>query len=57
MYRLVLFSFLVIILANLVIETIWSLFGSPEFDISRSSINIIYCQVTEILPVIPAMPP
>ena len=45
MYRLVLFSFLVIILTNLIIETVWSLVGSPDFDISRNSINIIYCEV------------
>ena len=46
MYRLVLFSFLVIIMVNLVIETLWSLVGTPEFDISRNSINIIYFQVS-----------
>ena len=46
MYRLVLFSFLIIIGSNLLIETVWSFFGSPEFDISRNSINIIYCQVS-----------
>ena len=45
MYRLVLFSFLIIIGSNLLIETVWSFFGSPEFDIIRNSINIIYCQV------------
>ena len=48
MYRLVLFSFLIVIGSNLIIETVWSFFGSPEFDISRNSINIIYCQVRSL---------
>ena len=55
MYRLVMFYFIIVILLNLIIETIWSQlyqcykdsdwFPVPEFDISRNTTNLIYCQV------------
>jgi len=54
MYRLVIFYFLIIILLNLVMETVISILyykfelkflPEPEFDISRNTTNLIYCQL------------
>eukprot|EP00092_Neocalanus_flemingeri_P031291 GFUD01033987.1.p1 GENE.GFUD01033987.1~~GFUD01033987.1.p1 ORF type:complete len:570 (+),score=65.47 GFUD01033987.1:106-1710(+) len=53
MYRLIIFYFLVIVLLSFAMETMWSMLyrcgitflGSPDFDISRNTTNLIYCQM------------
>ena len=54
MYRLIIFYFIIVLLLNLVLETVWSqlynhglgsFLPAPEFDISRNTTNLIYCQV------------
>jgi len=57
MYRLIIFYFLIIVLMNFVFETVWHLLhkfgatflGSPDFDISRNTTNLIYCQMVTCL--------
>jgi len=50
MYRLIIFYFIIIILVNTIMETIWiKLLGSLNFDISRNTTNLIYCQMVTCL--------
>ena len=57
MYRIIIFYFLIVALFNIILETLWGVmiktffknsrgfFSLPEFDISRNTANLIYCQV------------
>eukprot|EP00090_Calanus_glacialis_P042222 TRINITY_DN74952_c0_g1_i1.p1 TRINITY_DN74952_c0_g1~~TRINITY_DN74952_c0_g1_i1.p1 ORF type:complete len:307 (+),score=36.77 TRINITY_DN74952_c0_g1_i1:50-922(+) len=57
MYRLIIFYFIMIVIVNFAMETVWNLLfksgmtflGSPDFDISRNTTNLIYCQMVTCL--------